>query len=260
MAAGSSPKIAAGAMRHNRNLASLPGRRRSGTGFTLIELLVVIAILGMLMALLLPAVSRAKQRAWESVDLDHLRQLGLAMHMVAIDSQDQMPWPNWLRGDEQYHTQGWLYNLDSSAEGSEQFKVRTGSFWPILTTPRVFFCPSDKTNSPLFQMRGQKISSYVMNGAVCGYDRIQFPAVKLSDLRPDGVAFWECADSTPKDNQELFNDGASSPDENSSARHGSVAIYGAFDGGARLMPLSLWAAKVKAPGKNELWCYPGSER
>jgi hypothetical protein len=107
-------------------------------------------------------------------------------------------------------------------------------------------------------MRGQQISSYVMNGAVCGYALGLNPPLKLSRLSPGGVAFWECANRTEQENEQLFNDGASSPDENTSARHGKVAIFGAFDGSARLMQLAVWAGKMEEPNANELWCYPGS--
>ena len=80
-----------------------------------------------------------------------------------------MPWPNWLSGEVDTPRDGWLYKIDLAANGPAQFKVETGLFWPVLHDPKMYFCPSDKTNSPLFQMRGQQISSYVMNGAVCGY-------------------------------------------------------------------------------------------
>jgi prepilin-type N-terminal cleavage/methylation domain-containing protein len=225
--------------------------------FTLIELLVVIGIIAILAAMLLPALAKAKQRGYRAVDLNNLKEFGVAMNIVAADNNDVMPWPNWASGEQAGPgPQGWLYTYDTAMPG--QFKVQTGSFWAVLLNPKMYFCPSDDTNSALFKLRPQQISSYVMNGAVCGYDRALNPPVKLAQLSPSGVAFWECNNATAEDNEILFNDGASSPDENTSGRHGKVAVLGAFDGSARVMQLTEWTAEMNAAGPNELWCYPGS--
>jgi prepilin-type N-terminal cleavage/methylation domain-containing protein/prepilin-type processing-associated H-X9-DG protein len=60
-------------------------------GFTLIELLTVIAILGLLVALLLPALSAAKQKASQSRCLGNLRQIGLGMAVYLNDNNDVFP-------------------------------------------------------------------------------------------------------------------------------------------------------------------------
>jgi prepilin-type N-terminal cleavage/methylation domain-containing protein len=227
--------------------------------FTLIELLVVIAIIAILAAMLLPALSRAKQSGYRAVDLNNLKEFGVAMNLVAAENNDFMPWANWLSGEETAPTpQGRLYTRDLTASGPAQFQVQTGSFWAVLANPKLYFCPSDDTNSALFQMRPQQASSYVINGAICGYARGLNPPVKLAQLSPAGVAFWECNNATVADNVNNFNDGASSPDENTSGRHGNVAILGVFDGSARLMQLAEWTGKMNAAGPNELWCFPGS--
>lgn len=68
------------------------GRRQASTGgFTLVELLVVIAVSGILMALLLPALSKAKEKSRRSVCSQNLRMDLLALKLYGEDHQDFLP-------------------------------------------------------------------------------------------------------------------------------------------------------------------------
>src|SRR6476620_8891076 len=113
-------------MGHSRNDGR--GSLNRVGGFTLIELLVVIAIIAILAALLLPALSRAKQRAWSTACLNQLHQIGLASAMYAHDNNDALP-------RSAHQGQSWVGTLQPYLSGTNLWrcprdpnKVRTYSY------------------------------------------------------------------------------------------------------------------------------------
>jgi len=78
-------------------------RRASSTGFTLVELMVVICIAGVLMALLLPALSSAKEKSRRSVCNQNIRETLYALTMYADANEDRLP-PSTDNRGESYHS------------------------------------------------------------------------------------------------------------------------------------------------------------
>jgi prepilin-type N-terminal cleavage/methylation domain-containing protein len=122
-------------------------------GFTLIELLVVIAIIGLLMALLLPAIQRVREAANRMRCANNLSQMAMAAHNFHNDF-NIFPGAGWdwqsprviINGQpavSPYQNWGWAYQILPYLEQQQLFSLPPGQEATILGTPiPTYFCPS----------------------------------------------------------------------------------------------------------------------
>ncbi len=203
------------------------------SAFTLIELLVVIAIIAILAALLLPVLSQAKDKALRTTCLSNQKQMALAMRLYADENDDHLAWPNWdVNGSK---VAGWLYQRDATGlipnPDSLLWKPPTDKAWTTglwykyMPNYKAYLCPVD-TKSPTFtaktgaNVRKNKLSSYVMNGAVGGFPEPEntyknMTAKTTQVWSPMCYLLWEPDENLNgplKPGADDYNDGSNFPD------------------------------------------------
>jgi len=174
--------------------------------FTLIELLVVITIIAILAALLLPALSRAKEKADAIFCLNNLKQWGQAVQLYATEHNDFLPQEGWPNPPETpsipAHTNSWYVLLPQVLGTRAYFEMDWRTNASIEPGRSLWICPGNKRRS-----NGNNLFHYCLNGLVDGAGDTDRPTRLATVRQPAATVYFFDSKNLPAVHSDENNPG-----------------------------------------------------